>query len=171
MYTLQDVENEYRRLDQILGVDTSNIELVRYTGSTSAGYCSIHKGKPVKIGINELLFGCSEEEFYDTIRHEYAHAVNTIKCKSRGHNQTWKQICKAIGCTPLGRIPENSELQKKFEQQNMQTAKYKIICPFCGQVNYYQRKCSAVSMYYAGAELICPVCHKKFSINTNKENK
>jgi len=169
MYTLKDVANEYRRLDQILGVDTSNIELVRFTGNTSAGYCSVHKEKPVKIGINELLFGCSEKEFYDTVRHEYAHAINAMKYKSRGHNQTWKQICKTIGCTPLGRIPENSELQKKFDQLTVQTAKYKITCPSCGQVYCYQRKGSVVSAYYAGSELVCPVCRRKFSINTNKE--
>lgn len=170
MYNLQDIANEYRRLDQILNVDTSNIDLVHFTGVSQCGYCSVCGEKSIKIGINDLVFECPENEFYNVIRHEYAHAVDAIKYKNRGHSKTWEQICKIVGCIPSTHIPKNSELQKKFEQYNMQTAKYKITCSHCGEVYYYQRKSSIVNAYYAGAKLKCPVCHKKFSINTNKEN-
>lgn len=169
MFNLQDVANEYRRLDQIFNVDTSDINLVHFTGVSKAGYCAVRKGKPVKIGINDLLFECSEEEFYDTVRHEYAHAINAIKYNENGHGQTWKQICKIVGCIPSAHVPENSELKKKFDEYSIQTAKYKITCSHCGQVYYYRRKSSVVNDYYAGEKLICPVCHKKFSINTGKE--
>lgn len=169
MYNLQDIANEYHRLDQIFNIDTSDIDLVHFTGVSRCGYCYIKNGKPIKIGINDLVFECPENEFYDVIRHEYAHAVDAVKYKNREHGKTWKQICEIVGCIPSAHISKNSELQKKFDKYTMQTAKYKITCSNCGQVYYYQRKSSVVNDYYAGKKLICPVCHKKFSINTNEK--
>ena len=32
MYNLQDIANEYHRLDQIFNIDTSDIDLVHFTG-------------------------------------------------------------------------------------------------------------------------------------------
>ena len=65
MYTLQDVTNEYRRLDRILGIDTSDIQVVYCKGSSQGGYCEIRGGKPKRIAINKILFECPKNEFYD----------------------------------------------------------------------------------------------------------
>lgn len=114
MYNLQDIANEYHRLDQIFNIDTSDIDLVHFTGVSQCGYCYIKNGKPIKIGINDLVFECPENEFYDVIRHEYAHAVDAVKYKNRGHSKTWKQICEIVGCIPSAHISKNQNCKKNL---------------------------------------------------------
>lgn len=174
MFDLQDVENEYRRLDQILGINTSEIQITYCKGTSRGGYCEIRNGKPWRIALNKVLFECPENEFYDVIRHEYAHAANAILYGKRGHNETWKEICRKIGSTPLAHVPESYELHKRLEAittaRRQNNVEYRIVCPHCGHVHCYQRMCVTVHAYYNGNILGCPYCGKKFSINTNKEN-
>lgn len=170
MFNLQDVENEYRRLDQILGIDTSKIQITYCKGASKGGYCKICNGEPKCIALNKALFGCPKNEFYDVVRHEYAHAANAMLYGKGGHNETWKKICRKIGSTPLAHVPEHYELHKKLEAittaRRQNNAKYNIACPHCGEVYHYQRRCGAVNAYYNGDILGCPQCGKKFSINT-----
>lgn len=100
MYNLQDIANEYHRLDQIFNIDTSDIDLVHFTGVSQCGYCYVKNGKPIKIGINDLVFECPENEFYDVIRHEYAHAVDAVKYKNGGHGKTCNKFVKSLAVFP-----------------------------------------------------------------------
>lgn len=100
MYNLQDIANEYHRLDQIFNIDTSDIDLVHFTGVSQCGYCCVKNGRPIKIGINDLVFECPENEFYDVIRHEYAHAVDAVKYKNRGHARLGNKFVKLSAVFP-----------------------------------------------------------------------
>lgn len=172
MYNIEDVIREYRRLDKILDIDTSKIQITYCKGASRGGYCEIRNGEPKRIALNEVLFECPENEFYDIIRHEYAHAANAMLYGKGGHNETWKKICRKIGSTPLAHVPESYELHKRLEaittDRRQNNAKYNIACPHCGHVYHYQRKCGAVDAYYNGDTLGCPYCGKKFSINTKQ---
>lgn len=78
MYNIEDVTREYRRLDKILGIDTSEIQITYCKGASRGGCCKICNGEPIRIALNKALFECPENEFYDVIRHEYAHAVSAM---------------------------------------------------------------------------------------------
>lgn len=172
MYNIEDVIREYRRLDKILDIDTSKIQITYCKGASRGGYCEIRNGEPKRIALNEVLFECPENEFYDIIRHEYAHAVNAMLYGKGGHNETWKEICRKINSTPLAHVPENYELYKKLEaittDRRQNNVVYRIVCPHCGHVYHYQRRCVTVYAYYNGNTLGCPYCGKKFSINTKQ---
>ena len=77
MHTLQEVRAEYDRLDRLIGIDTRMIELkisrraVRQLGS----FRSPARGKgELRITLSALILG-DDEQFWDTVRHEYAHAA------------------------------------------------------------------------------------------------
>ena len=48
MYTLEDVRNEYDRLDKMLGIDTSKIELKVSKGFRTAGLFQVKRDKKQK---------------------------------------------------------------------------------------------------------------------------
>lgn len=164
MFTLEDVKKEYRRLDKMLNVNTENIEIKTISGFSMGGWCKSRGGKPIAIGINKLAFECSENDFYDVIRHEYAHAVDIILHKNSNHGASWQRICRQIGCNPVSTVDKNSELNQKLEQLRKESnSGYQIVCPHCGYAYTYQRMCATVRCYNEGTPLKCGYCHKKFS--------
>lgn len=164
MFTLEDVRKEYRRLDKILNVNTENIEIKTISGFSRGGWCKCRNKKPVAIGINRLAFECSEPDFYDVIRHEYAHAVDVLLHQKSDHGTNWQRICRQIGCNPTRTIDENSELNQKLKQlRGKSDSRYQVICPHCGYTYTYQRMCATLRYYNEGEPLKCGNCHKKFS--------
>ena len=78
MHSLEEVRAEYDRLDRLCGVDTSRIELkiskraVKQLGSFR---CPRRGGKDgLCITLSHLILE-DDEQFWDTVRHEYAHAA------------------------------------------------------------------------------------------------
>lgn len=78
MHSLEEIRAEYDRLDRLCGVDTSAVEIalsrrgVRRLGSFR--YPAKGKAGALRITINASLLN-EEEAFWDTVRHEYAHAL------------------------------------------------------------------------------------------------
>ncbi|MCD7768647.1 MAG: hypothetical protein LUH36_00795, partial [Oscillospiraceae bacterium] len=78
IHTLENIRREYDRLDKLCGVDTSQIELrissrmVKRFGSFR--YPINGTVAPLRITISQAILG-NDAQFYDTIRHEYAHAA------------------------------------------------------------------------------------------------
>ena len=78
MHSLEEVRAEYDRLDRLCGVDTSGIELkiskraVKQLGS----FRSPRRGgiDGLRITLSYLILE-DDEQFWDTVRHEYAHAA------------------------------------------------------------------------------------------------
>lgn len=153
MYTLADVRNEYNRLDQKLGIDTTDIKLTISTRATRRyGFCRYKNNKPVEINITDFILRC-EHQFWDTIRHEYAHAYVKILCPQEwhGHDKYWKAACSVVGCNPE-RVSYNDEAAKYSEQRRETKYKYEVICKECGQITRYCRKGEIVKIVEGTSE-------------------
>lgn len=166
MHTVDEIREEFFRIDRILLIDTSKIEIEFSTRSVKRhGSCKCVRRadgtwQPVKVMIAEFL---REEEsglFWDTVRHEYAHAAATlITGKSSGHDAVWKAICKRIGCT--GKVyAENTAASRKRSQD---AAKYSVTCMKCGAVSLYMRKGEIIKRIESGKKtgIICTKCGGK----------
>jgi len=164
MHSLDEVRAEYDRLDKLLGIDTSAIELkvstrsVRQLGNFSS---PARPGTaPLQITIARYVME-DDELFLDTIRHEYAHAAAYIlrPYEKHGHDSFWKEICRLIGCTPKSR----TKLSNKALEQRTQQAKYIVCCESCGSETAYMRRGKTVELLLRGRgrNLRCTKCGGK----------
>ena len=170
MHTIQEIKKEFSRLDKLLGTDTSNIEIVFSKRTVKRhGSCQCIRGsdgvwRPAKVMIADFLRNGDDGEFWDTVRHEYAHAAATlITGKNCGHNAVWKSICKKIGCSGNVRA-ENTAASR---QRAHDAAKYVITCMGCGEQSFYMRKTELIKRLEKGGAsgVICTVCGgKKFKL-------
>ena len=99
MWTLEQVRAEYRRLDRLLGIDTSGIP-VRFSKRMTRQYgvCTFLKNRPQEIRLADFLRQ-EDAVFWDTARHEYAHAAAALLTgKRHGHDEVWRAVCRRIGC-------------------------------------------------------------------------
>ena len=163
MYSLEQVRAEYDRLDKLLGIDTSAVELkisnraMKQLGSfrspARAG------AAPLRITLSRLVMD-DEILFMDTVRHEYAHAAAYLMFPGQrhGHDKVWKDICRRIGCAPQSR----TKLSKEAEAQREQRAKYLIRCEGCGRESLYFRRGKTVELMMQGRgnQLRCTGCGK-----------
>ncbi len=99
MHTVNEIKAEFLRLDKLLGINTSDIEIVfskrtvKRHGSCQCVRNTDGKWRPVKVMIADFLRS-DDAAFWETVRHEYAHAAATIVTgKNCGHNAVWKNIC------------------------------------------------------------------------------
>lgn len=149
MHTIEDIKEEYRRLDAITGLDTSHIPIVISTRLTRRyGYCQYCKqGKqslPLKIVIAAFLLE-EDAPFWDTIRHEYAHAAALLRTGvSHGHDALWKGICQEVGAAPVRCAPECTS------HQQLHPARYIIRCCQCGAIYERTRRSSFVKAVERG---------------------
>ena len=163
MYTLDDVRKEYDRLDNLCGVNTSEITLVELDSVKRLGVCR-HKTDrrtgyyvPIKIGISARILNSTEDAFLDVVRHEYAHAVDILRHptgRGKPHGNSWKAICLEVGCTPKATTPvseEGKELRKE-------RAKYVITCKCCGNTYYYLKTTKIVKLIQSGGTAFCGRC-------------
>ena len=163
MHSLDEVRAEYRRLDALLGIDTSAIELkissraVRQLGSFSVRR---QQGRErLRITLSALVME-DDALFMDTIRHEYAHAaVHLLYPGQRhGHDALWKNICLRIGCRPKSR----TQLSQSAAELRAQKTKYLVRCKNCGRESGYVRRGKVVDalMRGRGSALRCTACGK-----------
>lgn len=74
----------------------------------------------------------------DTIRHEYAHAVDYHVYGGRGHGKSWKRAAVMLGATPKARGKVVSEA---IQEERKVNGVYKWVVTLDGQpVAYYKRK-------------------------------
>lgn len=161
-YTLQDIRREYDRLDGLSGVDTSGVELkissrmVKRLGSFRYPR-DPDSGEPLRITISRFVLE-NDEQFWDTIRHEYAQAAVYLRWpgEHHGHDDLWREMCRVVGCVPKSTAPAG-EAQAALRRSR---AKYMIRCGGCGQESYYLRAGVAVGMMLRGQgqQLLCARC-------------
>lgn len=132
MYTLENVRKEYDRLDTLLGINTSNVELKISKGFRTAGLFEVRRDKKTKdlktiIRINKVVFNCCEDSFFEIIRHEYAHAANYIinKDKADAHGPKWKAISKKVGCSCAIHVIEGSDVSELLSEERKNYPKRK----------------------------------------------
>lgn len=148
---MDEIRAEYDRLDRLLGVDTSGAEIVISRRSVkrlgSCRYPAPDSGLPLRITISESILG-DDEQFWDTVRHEYAHAAVYLlhPGQKHGHDAVWKDVCRRIGCTPKSLAPASEETERVRRQR----AKYKVACNVCGAETYYLRAGKIVKLMERG---------------------
>lgn len=118
MHSLDEIRREYDRLDKLCGVDTSGveIEISRRPGRRLGSFrYPLKEGEaPLRIIIDASLLE-QDEQFWDTIRHEYAHAAVYLRHpgERHGHDRTWKELCRQLGCSPERLAPESRAQQER----------------------------------------------------------
>ena len=163
MHSLDKVRAEYRRLDALLGIDTSAIELIISKRALHRlGSFSVRRqqgSERLRITLSALVME-DEELFMDTIRHEYAHAaVHLLYPGQRhGHDALWKNICLRVGCRPQSRTP----LSEQAAELRAQKIRYLVRCKNCGRESGYVRRGKVVEtlMRGRGSALRCTACGK-----------
>ncbi len=155
MYTIQDIRAEYDRLDRIMGIDSSDVEIrisrssVRQLGCfrTPGSGARGASGLPARISISASVLE-DRDQFYDTIRHEYAHmaAYKLYPNERHQHDLVWKSICRRIGCAPRSRTGMTETQEQEWQDQ----ARFRIHCPACGADSWYLREGKYVRMMRRG---------------------
>lgn len=78
MHTVEEIIREYKKLDQIVGVDTSELEIAFSSRAVYQYGCCKYQQKKRKVVPYKILIASflreEEEAFWNTVRHEYAHA-------------------------------------------------------------------------------------------------
>lgn len=157
----EQMRAECARLDKLCGVDSSGIELVISRRMTqqlgSFRYPVAGGGKAPRIAVSALLLP-EEEVFWDTFRHEYAHAVVWLRhgAEPHGHDEVWKAVCRQIGCRDKATAVA-TEAQIKAREAR---ARYRVRCGGCGRESLYLRAGKAVKLLKAGRAgvLRCTLC-------------
>ena len=172
MHTLEEVRTEYDRLDRLLGIDTRSIELrvskraVRQLGSFRAPK---RGAGSMRITLSALIF-TDDAQFWDTVRHEYAHAAVHLLYpgENHGHDRVWKQMCRVVGCDPKRLAPE----QGQAAELRRARAKYIVRCDGCGAESRYVRRGKTVELLLRGRgrSLRCRRCGgSRFTLLVRKE--
>lgn len=170
MRTVSEIRSMFEKLDGLLCIDTSNVEIVFSKRAVKRhGSCKFCRGAngtwiPEKIMIADFLRQGDEMLLRDTVLHEYAHAAAAILTgENCGHNRVWKAVCKKIGCS--GRVyAENTAASRQRVQD---AAKYAVTCVECGTESLYMRKGDVVKRLEKGRNpgVICTVCKgRKFKL-------
>ena len=160
MHTLDEVRREYDRLDRLVGIDTRGIELkiskraVRQLGSFRAPT----RGRgPLRITLSALILD-DDAQFWDTARHEYAHAAVWLLYpgEKHGHDRTWRELCRLIGCSPERLAPEKGRAAELRQAK----ARYIIRCKSCGAESRFVRRGKAVELMLRGKGMLlrCKKC-------------
>ena len=161
MHSLEEIRKEYDRLDRLCGVDTSRVELKisRRPGRRLGSFRYPLRGgeTPLRISISASVLE-QEEQFWDTIRHEYAHAAVYLQHpgERHGHDRLWRDMCRRLGCSPERLAPQSEEsLERTLEQ-----AKYRVHCKGCGRDSYYFRAGKVVKSLRPGGRgrVRCAFC-------------
>ena len=112
---------------------------------------------PLRITLSALILD-DDEQFWDTVRHEYAHAAVYLLYpgQKHGHDQAWRDMCRRVGCDPKRLAPE----QGRAAELRQQKARYIIRCRGCGAESRYIRRGRAVELMLRGRgrSLRCRSC-------------
>ncbi len=151
MHTLEEIRTEYDRLDRLIGIDTHGIELrissraVRQLGSFRSP--SVREKGPLRITLSRLVLE-DDAQFWDTVRHEYAHAAVYLLYpgEKHGHDAVWRSMCRRVGCSPQRLAPEEGKAADLRREQ----VRYIIRCQCCGSESRYMRRGKSVELMLRG---------------------
>lgn len=160
-HSIVEIREEYNRLDALCGVDTSSIDLLISKRAIRQYGCCRHKYnvksgsyEPYAIYIAEFILEC-EPAFWECIRHEYAHALVTLRDgKNHGHDAVWKKACEEVGCK-AERLCMDAEADRKSMAIRKNRIKYEVKCPNCGRSYRYTKAGNVVRSIRAGRKCIC----------------
>ena len=127
MWTLEEIREEYDRLDRYLGIDT---RLIRLSFSKKMrrqhGVCCFRGDRPTEIRLADFL-RADDDAMLDTARHEYAHAAAET---------TAAQEAKNVGCGYLVRCKtcgaESRYLRRGAVVRSIAQGRQDCRCRRCG---------------------------------------
>ena len=159
-YNAGDIRKEYIRLDKITGVDTSKVDIrISTRMSRKLGQFSVSGGlfsKKLEIVISSKIMD-DEELFWDTVRHEYAHAAVYLQhpLERHVHDAVWKAMCRKVGCRPKATVKLGEEYRTKERPY-----KYEVVCKKCGSKGKYKTMSKAVKVALGASfgTLVCRRC-------------
>ncbi len=161
-YTVDDIRREYSRLDALTGANVAALPIkISKRGVKRYGSCrwQMRNGTvyPVSITISDFILDC-EEGFWDTIRHEYAHALVALRTgRKHGHDGVWKAACKEIGCEP-SRLVHQEDAHAFSVERRAQRERYEVYCRCCLRRWRYMRKTKDIKAIEAGRPCYCKPC-------------
>ena len=159
-HTLDEVRAEYDRLDRLCGVDTTGIALgVSKRAVKRLGSCKCLGGRPVSITISDFVMNAGDDAvFWDTVRHEYAHALVQLRRprERHGHDALWKAACREVGCRPerCTDVPLPAQAARREER-----VRYRLACLSCGAHWDYLRRSRTIKLVAAGYGRACTCPH------------
>ena len=163
MRTITDIRNEYKRLDSEFGYNIANQYRLKVSKrlTKTRGYCKINFVRNTKeIQIADFVMNEPDETFYNTIRHEYAHAMAYEKYGAGvGHDARWKALAKMVGCNGERYSKVTKEQIDKIETR----VNYIVECKHCGRKFKYMRMNNTIRMAYLG-DCRCPCGCDEFEI-------
>lgn len=161
-YTVEDIRREYDRLDALCGADTRGVALLVSTRAKKRlGSCK-YRGRDVEsITISDFVMNGPEAVFFDTIRHEYAHALVKLRRprERHGHDALWKAACVEVGCAPERCC--DSALLPSLPQPREEPDRWQLRCLVCGAAWRYKRKGKVLRLVERGASRRCTCPHCK----------
>jgi predicted SprT family Zn-dependent metalloprotease len=168
-HTIEEIRAEFDRLDDICMIDTKTVPIKISTRATSRyGSCNwVKEGKKIRIKnitISDFILDC-EDQFWDTIRHEYAHCLVALRTgKNHGHDAVWKKACVEVGCIP-DRLARNQEARIMAHEKRSSREKYCVTCLECGRSWNYLRAGNVVKLLLEGKKTCtCPCGSHEFSL-------
>lgn len=172
MWTLEQVRAEYRRLDRLLGIDTSGIP-VRFSKRVTRQYgvCTFLKNRPQEIRLADFLRQ-GDAVFWDTARHEYAHAAAALLTgKRHGHDEVWRAVCRRIGCPEDRLAPQCAAAEENRRRIAAARGVYVVTCLGCGAESRYLRRGKVVqALEEKRGQIRCRRCGgKKFRLEKRYE--
>ena len=163
MRTITDIRNEYKRLDSEFGYNIANQYRLKVSKrlTKTRGYCKIDfKRRAKEIQIADFVMTEPDETFYNTIRHEYAHAMAYEKYGAGvGHDARWKALAKMVGCNGEQYAKATKEQIDKMATR----VNYIVECKHCGRQFKYMRMNNTIRMAYLG-DCRCPCGCDEFEI-------
>ena len=159
--TVEDIRREYDRLDALCRVDTGALSLRVSTRAVKRlGSCKYIGSRVEGITISDFVMDAPDDVFYDTIRHEYAHALVKLRFprEKHGHDAVWKAACREVGCAPE-RCCDPSVLPPA-PNRRAEPYRYRLRCLVCGAVWNYKRRTKVLSLVVRGGSrrCTCPYC-------------
>ena len=162
VHTLEDVRREYDRLDALCGVDTSGVALkVSTRAAKRLGSCRCSPRRVESVTISDFVLAADDAVFYDTIRHEYAHALVKLRFprEKHGHDALWKAACREVGCAPE-RCCDPSVLPP-VPARRQEAYHYRLRCLTCDASWNYKRRAKVIHLVESGRSRCCTCPHCK----------
>ena len=162
MYTVEEIRAEYNRLDRLCGVDTAPVAIMISKKSVRRyGSCTCKSGGPTCIRIAAFLLE-EDAAFWDTVRHEYAHALVALRHPghNHGHDAVWRAACVEVGCQPERLAASCSG----FEEKRRSAVKYRVTCGACGRSSEYLRRGRVVDALLRGRPCVCACGGKRIRL-------
>lgn len=160
MYDLNRVKAEFGAICAKAGVSahTDCIKINNRFTSTHGRVTSEWKADvmgyvPTKVEFSkQMLDHATDESIKQVILHEAAHYIVSMRTHAdHGHDSYFKAVCKEIGCS-LSKSTGELEYDKSVPEP---TYKYLVVCPNCGVIGRYQRKCRTIESI---SRCFCKTC-------------